>query len=321
MKVINQLVSTGLHLSQIPKNVYGVEVELEGHDEDTACSPLNDNYWATAHDDSLRNGVEFISIPLTQLQLQSAFKSLQTLIDKKALIANKRCSIHVHMNARNMTWGQLWGLIGLYTFLEPDIFKRFAPERDENHFCVPMYWNTTFIDRLAEDIGMLRELDVSLLKKPTKKPTRKKQPLPMWGAEVATSMPSLSSLSHNKVKLLTYLKSVGISSLKYSSLSLFRLSDLGTVEFRTLPGTTEMEKAAEWVRFLGRLKHVAMKYKDPLDIQALYEDIGRTRLWRMLQMGTLPAASAQDRQEAEEASCKLIGSNVVDKDDLTWDFK
>ncbi len=338
MKIIKQLITTGLRLSSLKTNVYGIEIELEDwHGTPRGMSTLLKKHWNTLSDDSLREGVEFVSPPISQLQLKEGLDVIDQVIRKANLKTSKRCSIHVHVNAKNMTWGQTWSLLGLYTFLEPDIFKRFAPERDENHFCVPMYWNTQFINRLARDINILRELNVSTIKTEPKRVSKKKTIPGVYAAndlaiaEVAMSttytstvqsLPIYSALNgpggKSRTGLRKYLTSVGVSSLKYSSVSLYRLPDLGTVEFRILPGTTDMALIQSWVQFLGRLKHVAMKYPDPIGVQRLYEDLGHSRLWRMLQMGSLTNASAQDRQEAEEAACKLVGQEPVKVKDLDW---
>ena len=318
MSLLRSNVAKTLGLKALPKNVYGIEVELENYSPSSntieLIPPSLSEFWEITGDDSLRRGVEFVSKPLTQVKLRKGFSTLQTFIDRINLSSSKRCSVHVHVNARNMSWGQLYSLLSLYTYLEPYLFSKFAPERDQNHFCVPMYWNTKFNDKLVDDLGIIRimtEADITIRKTVKKKSTAAPN---SYIAHFSTSAPKPAATG----SLLSRLTSVGKGQFKYSSLSMYRLWDLGTLEFRILPGTTDMQKVQEWVKLLGRLKFMATKYEDPMKLQKFIESRGASSIWASLALGLTPTVEKEITKDAYDMACRLAGQEPIDHKDLNW---
>lgn len=107
---------------------------------------------------------------------------------------------------------------------------------------------------------------------------------------------------------------------KYAAMTAYRLTDLGTIEFRLLPGTTDTKKIMQWVKVLGRLKHEATKHPEPLSLQKKYESVGANAMWRLLKAGPRPAVSALDREAAEEGAFAIIGAPPRKKEDLNWNI-
>ena len=327
MKLIDQRVWEGMHLKSIQKNVYGIEVELENWQGGKLPENIN-RVFVLDDDPSLRGGVEFVSEPLTQTALKASLRTLDEVIKAQDLKTSQRCSIHIHMNTLNMTWGQLWSLMALNTYLEPEMFNHFAPERDLNHFCVPTYLNTYLQQLLSNDIFSLKKLepvdiciDLSNTPEPSlhdyitataDTPTPEWQPPPQASYEGGPKRPA-------SIQLLKYIQSIGVSSLKYGAMTLYRMADLGTVEFRILPGSTNMQDAIDWLRFLGKLKFHAMKYKDPLDLQHWIESITKKHMWeKVLSVGPIPSTTKFQRQESRAAAFKIIGSEPMQNESTEW---
>jgi hypothetical protein len=230
--------------------------------------------------------------------------------------------------------------------MEPEIFAKFAPERHDNHFCVPMYWNTKMASDLGRDINMLRsfnigdipEKDPRLAKAKKKKYTHGTfggantfttgidtgiaQQLMEETATPAYTPPPMAVYGGHGHKrwypLKQYMSSLG--RYKYGALTCYRMPDLGTVEIRLLPGTTNMEKIKEWVALIGRIKHMAYKYPEPLDLQKHYERHGPASIWRELKMGPRPYTRTVDKDDAEECAYKIIGTRPSDKSDFDWNI-
>ncbi len=319
MKLINHPVYKGVQLDQRRLNLYGVEIELENYKGKENFGGDFGQYWNVTDDPSLRHGVEFVSTPLSANQMKMALDKAHKLISKSKLTSGSRCGIHVHVNMLNLTWGQMWSFIALYSLLEPEVFAKWAPERHENHFCVPIFWNTKMVNELGRDINFLRSFNVGDVEWKTPQITK-----PIYRDPGGFHNPTESTMAYGPgggprrrwFPLKKYLSSVGRS--KYGALTIFRLCDLGTVEFRLLPGTTDVGVIKEWVAFLGRMKYQAMKYSDPLELQAEYETHGPDYFWTKLKAGVRPRIKAEDKDDAEESAFKLIGVDILDKNDYEW---
>ena len=322
MKLINTPVYKGLNLDLIKTNVYGIEIELENFSKNRWRWPENMPQglcWNLIADPSLRQGIELVSVILTQAQLKPALDAAQWSINKSKVTANSRCGIHVHTNMLNLTWGQMWSFMAIYTFMEPEIFAKFAPERHENHFCVPMFWNTRMCADLHHDINILRSFSLSDIPKQQKtKRKLKKKDFPTLDINIGAPIfgpPKIGTRSYMLNKLM-----ISMGKYKYGALTTYRIPDLGTLEIRLLPGTTDMNIIKDWVALIGRIKYLATKYPEPLDLQILYEKEGPNYIWQRLSRGSRPHVLPQNKDEAEECAYKIIGDKIQDKNDFDWTF-
>src|SRR4030042_4305971 len=121
----------------------GIEVELEG----VRTKHSTPSSWKTVEDGSLKiDGVEFVTIPIKfcylEKELERLFGSLHTST------ISSRCSIHVHMNARDFTMDELYVFLILYIIFERSLY-RLSGDRWNNIFCVPL---TTAIEKVASVI-------------------------------------------------------------------------------------------------------------------------------------------------------------------------
>ena len=341
MKLIDAPTYHGVALDPVRTNMYGIEIELENYKGGWQW-PKNkpgNLYWTLCEDPSLRKGIEMVSHKLSQARCKLALDAAQGSIDMMKLTANSRCGVHVHVNMLNLTWGQMWSFLALYTFIEPEIFSKYGVnDRYENHFCVPMYWNTKMQSDLCHDINLLRQYsqtdlpeDPSLAQKARGVVKRKLHHIQGQGlhspgnvtfATTQMSAPPVTAPMYGMPggkrwypvkKLLT-----SLGKYKYGAMTLYRMPDLGTVEIRLLPGTTNMKLVAEWVRLIGRIKHQAFKFSEPLDLQKAYEAGGPDKLWASLNVGTRPHVKPSNKDEAEEAAYKIIGTKPTRKEEYEW---
>lgn len=123
----------------------GIEVEAERiHREDGLMELSEDIYlWKNVADNSLRNnGREFVSIPMKGETIEFAIHTLKEHLTKdKTCIAHEytdRTSIHVHMNALDLTPEQYINTILTYVLVEPILYEYVGGERNKNIFCVPI---------------------------------------------------------------------------------------------------------------------------------------------------------------------------------------
>ena len=117
-----------------PKKRIGIEVEVEGIGR---MSGAIDKYiWMTKADGSLRNnGCEFVTLPIAGRQVIYAVDNLFTNLPPTADFS-ERTSIHIHVNVREQTIGQILTLLMLYTVFEQLLFEFAGPQRKKNIFCV-----------------------------------------------------------------------------------------------------------------------------------------------------------------------------------------
>lgn len=116
----------------------GIEIEVENMKNDFTMPPY---YWSKKEDNSLRNsGLEFVSIPLRCNQIEYALDFLNKWVNAfNTPIFSPRTSVHIHMNARDMTPDQIKAFVLLYTVFEKHFFHIAGTKRESSIFCVPFY--------------------------------------------------------------------------------------------------------------------------------------------------------------------------------------
>jgi len=128
----------------------GIEVEVEGILSSDRVCPIRDSnksvvgyLWHNTEDGSLRNnGREFVSLPIKGGAIEYSFDKLETYLNKsKSCVGHEfsdRTSVHIHMNARDMTLEQIACFMLLYTAVEPVLYNFCGGQRHKNIFCVPL---------------------------------------------------------------------------------------------------------------------------------------------------------------------------------------
>jgi len=129
---------------------FGIEIEVEGRN----LLNIQDNYWVSEADNSLRNGIEYVM--KKPVKLQYVKKLLAYL--KKKLEANQsvlefsfRTSVHVHVNVQDLTYNQILNMIYTYLLIEAPLMDFCGESRKGNRFCLR-------IEDAEGMVEMLREL-------------------------------------------------------------------------------------------------------------------------------------------------------------------
>lgn len=125
----------------------GVEIELE--DIDTNRSDYDEispnNFWNTVSEDSLRGGGELVfKEPLRGLNLIKALEEYTSFLTKYTTIVGNfptisdRCSLHVHLDVRDLHINEIKNVAAIYVLFEKVIFQFLNPDRYNNNYCVPL---------------------------------------------------------------------------------------------------------------------------------------------------------------------------------------
>jgi len=125
----------------VSNELVGVEVEMEGILNKYALAQMPTfKYWRATEDGSLRDGgIEYIfAAPLAGKDLVSAIRELNTKLDAAKIVPifSERCSLHVHIDIRNMTFAQFINFVVLATIFEKPLFKLAGTGRERNLFCL-----------------------------------------------------------------------------------------------------------------------------------------------------------------------------------------
>ena len=115
--------------------IVGIEIEVE-----KVGNTSTDNYpvWSIKADNSLRDGVEFVSTPIHGPRIHFALNQFYALLSKKAVFS-PRTSIHIHLNILDLTPPVVGNLVTCYTLVEKLLYRFIGNGRDKNNFCVPFY--------------------------------------------------------------------------------------------------------------------------------------------------------------------------------------
>ena len=130
----------------------GVEVEVEN-----VIDPPSIPGWRCIPDGSLRNhGVEYVFRgPIGGM---SACTRLTQLEAKLGAVTNKdfsvRTSVHVHMDAREMSWKQVSDLVILYAMVEPYLFSICGKERADSIYALSLFRGQQQVSKLCDIIRL-----------------------------------------------------------------------------------------------------------------------------------------------------------------------
>ena len=213
-------------------SVLGVEVEVEMvHD---ILQSLFIPFWTQVNDNSLRrNGKEFISCPASPEMI----RTLLILLFSGLSLAKQnnfympefswRTSIHFHLNMRNETVEQLITFTILYILFEDVLFNFVGEDRRTSNFCVPLH-----------DTDLPNTLSIIINgKQPIEKMTRE------WCKYTALNLRPLTYNDH---------------AWEHPEDS-DTFNGKGTVEFRHLEGTYNINKIIKWMNLILSLQLASRK--------------------------------------------------------------
>lgn len=106
--------------------------------------------WARKDDGSLRDGKEYIfDGPQSGEQALASIKKMGEVMGRVGVDPTFRCSTHIHLDVRDMTWAEYEKFVLAYMVFEDVFFDHCNPDRRVSNFCVPFQTN----DWLAQLFG------------------------------------------------------------------------------------------------------------------------------------------------------------------------
>lgn len=224
------------------KHSVGVEVELENirySKHDNKFPPLFD-LWNYHEDGSLRNGSEFVfKGGLRGSNIVAAMDLLGAFVEKwdstkSPINISDRCSVHVHLDIRDLDMLQIRNLVMWYIFVERAMFSLVDKSRAKNNYCRPVT-DSDFIDSFSQIYSYVNHYK--------------------------------GDIRHESSVYGRFFDfSSGICE-KYSAFNMKTSRTIGTVEFRHHHGTKDSEEILRWINNILRLKIWAIE--NP--IEAFYE--------------------------------------------------
>lgn len=165
------------------------------------------------------------------------------------------CSVHVHVDARDMTYPDLARLILLYEYVEPHLFSMLPGYRRRSHFCIPC--GSVYAEAIRHPEYFIPGGDSNKVK----------------------SKPSGSDLTRHAIIQVAYGnrrpsrrdKRACPLATRYRSLNLHAFFYRGTLEFRHMYGTTDANEIILWAMLMGGIVDSAVKLSDK-NLKSLLKD-------------------------------------------------
>lgn len=202
------------------RGMYGIEIETEG--ANLPAGPVTRAFQGKL-DGSLRQGMEYVSIPLMGNVVGAEVNKLREEILRQGakIIPSYRCSTHIHQNYTDKSFREVLGMSILWALIEPVVMRLMPPGRDGSLFCVSTY-----------DSGELADFTENFCK--------------------AIDDRMVNGF-HPRGKY---------SSLNFSRLGPSEHNALGTLEFRVFPTSLEGEQVQMWCDWLTRALDLVVRAQD-----------------------------------------------------------
>lgn len=130
----------------------GVEIELEGFGRHRMNEV--DDRWKVVKDGSLRNnGREFVfAQPMYGVDVVECLENLPHVFAGLGIVpvVSDRCSVHVHLDVRDLEYSQLLTLIATYLLCEPYFFAVGGEDRRDNIYSMPLASSDDYLKRLGK---------------------------------------------------------------------------------------------------------------------------------------------------------------------------
>ncbi len=224
--------------SSLPMSNKYIGIEIESENIKYTNKAMNNllGYWTVTTDGSLRNyGTEFVSAKLRGGDISLALEEINRVFEEYKITPeySDRTSVHIHVDARFLTFEQLKVLILTYLIYEPFLFKYIGKDRENNSYCVPYYKDNNGLNNLARLFVKNNNPNSDIMDK------------------------ELVSVAHH--------------SVKYSAMNLKSLVDKGSIEFRAHYGTNDPAKILRWVKILLTFFKLSKEWSEEYCIHQLHK--------------------------------------------------
>jgi hypothetical protein len=118
------------------KRLIGFEFEFNNADDYREMTGWCADWRAGWHSDG-SCGEEIVSAPLAGDHVHAALRGLRRAMNNAGATTSDDCSLHVHVDASDYGWFDVYRLIRLYSFLEPALYMLGGQHRTGNDYCNP----------------------------------------------------------------------------------------------------------------------------------------------------------------------------------------
>ena len=196
----------------------GVEIETMGYDVRMEDFDSGDYGFRKSYDGSVHvnsqasedgySGVEYISKPMSGDHLFRQIDNMGNYLLDNDFMVNKSCGLHIHIDARDLYYEQLKGILMVVKTFEDIIFKIVPPSRNGSNWCKRVPMPKHHINRIESNSDLIET----------------------WYGS-ADTYPDLDKYNDSR----------------YHGLNLHARVYLGTIEFRYHSGTNNPTKIKNWI--------------------------------------------------------------------------
>ncbi len=206
----------------LPTSFIGLEHEYEGVKTSTLPKHSFAEFWAYHEEGSLKdNGAEYVfATPLFGVDAWNALEWLVSHAKASGWKCTKRTGIHVHLDVRDLTVPQLAGLSIVYAAVEPLLYRWVGNGRDSSHFCIPLY---------RADEALLGACSI-----------------------IRSAFQDDKQDGHSALV-------VAEEYQRYAGFNLQALHKFGSIEFRQLQTTHDLQRIEDWINMVMSFKATALK--------------------------------------------------------------
>lgn len=132
--------ATGLNCRLI-----GVEVEVNSRPSLATWV----NKWRGAIHEDGSCGWEAVTTPISGNHIAPCLRELTGALRSEGNSADERCGVHVHVDARDIRWADMYRLMAVYAKVEPILYLLAGQQRLQQHYCRPC--GPLFLRALAQE--------------------------------------------------------------------------------------------------------------------------------------------------------------------------
>lgn len=120
----------------LKSRMVGLEIE---YNHLTASAPLERaiRTWRAGHHQDGSCGWEVVTAPLAGPNIGACLKDLASAFEACETKADEKCGVHVHVDAKDLSWPDIFRLLWVYARVEPLLYVIAGQQRIGNTYCKP----------------------------------------------------------------------------------------------------------------------------------------------------------------------------------------
>lgn len=93
--------------------------------------------WLGSRHEDASCGYEAVTAPIAGDHMVKCLEALGKVFEKSRALIDNRCSIHVHADAKDIQWADMFRLLKVYSLVEPILYMLAGQDRLDNRYCIP----------------------------------------------------------------------------------------------------------------------------------------------------------------------------------------